>query len=97
MIIPSGRFIVNTRALAWSHYRPIFGLAWTRLPEYSREAVEAEIKTLCLPFGMMHTLAFTLSPESVVHVHDAVVCLSKFSESVSIEARHDKVTHHSSP
>lgn len=46
---------------------------------------------------MMHTLAFTLSPEGVVRVHDAVVCLSKFSDSVSMEARHDKVTHHSSP
>lgn len=43
----------------------------------------------------MHTLAFTLSPEGVVRVHDAVVCLSKFSESVSLEARHDKVPHHS--
>lgn len=39
----------------------------------------------------MHTLAFTLSSEGVVRVHDAVVCLSKFSESVSLEARHDKV------
>lgn len=46
---------------------------------------------------MMHTLAFTLSPEGVVRVHDAVVCLSKFSESVSLEARHDKVTHHPPP
>lgn len=44
---------------------------------------------------IMHTVAFTLSPEGVVRVHDAVVCLSKFSESVSLEARHDKVTHHS--
>ncbi len=42
----------------------------------------------------MHTLTFTLSPEGVIRVHDAVVCLSKFGESVSIEARHDKVRSH---
>lgn len=41
----------------------------------------------------MHTLKFTLSPEGVTRVHDAVICLSKFSESVSIEAWRDKVCH----
>lgn len=41
----------------------------------------------------MHTLSFTLSPEAVARVHDAVLCLSKFSDSVSIEARTDKVGH----
>lgn len=40
---------------------------------------------------MMQTLSFTLSPEAIARVHDAVLCLSKFSESVSIEARLDKV------
>ena len=39
----------------------------------------------------MHTLKFTLSPEGVVRVHDAVLCLAKFSEIVSLEAREDKV------
>ena len=38
-------------------------------------------------------LAFTLSPEAVVHLHDIVVCLGKFSESVSIEARRDRVCY----
>lgn len=42
---------------------------------------------------MMNTLSFTLSPEAVARVHDAVLCLSKFSDSVSIEARPDKVGH----
>ena len=39
----------------------------------------------------MHTLHFTLRPEGVVQIHDAVLCLAKFSETVSMEARHDKV------
>ncbi|MCJ1464171.1 hypothetical protein MMC07_002784 [Pseudocyphellaria aurata] len=38
----------------------------------------------------MHILTFTISPEAVARVHDAVLCLSKFSDSVSIEARPDK-------
>lgn len=42
---------------------------------------------------MRNTLSFTLSPEAVARVHDAVLCLSKFSDSVSIEARPDKVGH----
>ena len=39
----------------------------------------------------MHTLSFTLTLEGVVRVHDAVLCLAKFSEVVSLEARKDKV------
>ncbi len=39
----------------------------------------------------MHGLKFTLTPAGVARVHDAVICLSKFSETVSIEARPDKV------
>ncbi|KAJ9645973.1 hypothetical protein H2199_003016 [Coniosporium tulheliwenetii] len=38
----------------------------------------------------MVSLNFTLSPESSVKIHDALLCLAKFSESVSIEARQDK-------
>ncbi len=41
----------------------------------------------------MHTLSFTLSLEGVVRIHDAVLCLAKFSEVVSLEAREDKVIH----
>jgi len=37
------------------------------------------------------TLSFTLSPEGIVRLHDIVLCLGKFSESVSIEARRDRV------
>ena len=40
---------------------------------------------------LMHTLSFSLTLESVVRIHDAVVCLAKFSEVVSLEARTDKV------
>lgn len=40
---------------------------------------------------MMHTLSFSLTLEGVVRIHDAVLCLAKFSEVVSLEARKDKV------
>lgn len=40
---------------------------------------------------MTHTLSFTLTPDGVVRVHDAVLCLAKFSEVVSLEARQDRV------
>ena len=39
----------------------------------------------------MHTLDFILNLEGVVRVHDAVLCLAKFSEVVSLEARKDRV------
>ena len=39
----------------------------------------------------MHTLSFTLPLEGVVRIHDAVLCLAKFSEVVSLEAHKDKV------
>lgn len=39
----------------------------------------------------MHTLSFSLTLEGVVRVHDAVLCLAKLSEVVSLEARKDKV------
>ena len=39
----------------------------------------------------MVILNFTLSPEALGKLHDALVCLGKFSEAVSIEAAHDQV------
>lgn len=39
----------------------------------------------------MLILSFTLSPESLGKLHDALVCLGKFSEAVCIEAANDKV------
>ena len=39
----------------------------------------------------MHSLSFTLPLEGVVRIHDAVLCLAKLSEVVSLEARKDKV------
>ncbi|RDW70257.1 hypothetical protein BP5796_08654 [Coleophoma crateriformis] len=39
----------------------------------------------------MPILSFSLNPESLGRLHDALVCLGKFSESVSIEATHDKL------
>lgn len=41
----------------------------------------------------MQTLNFTLTPDGVVRVHDAVLCLAKFSEVVGFEAHRDKVGH----
>lgn len=40
---------------------------------------------------MAYTLAFTLNDEGVVRIHDAVLCLAKFGEQVSLEARQDRV------
>ena len=39
----------------------------------------------------MHILSFTLSAEAVVRIHDVVLCLSRFSEIVSLEANIDRV------
>lgn len=39
----------------------------------------------------MSILNFTLSLEGVVRIHDAVLCLAKFSEVVSLEACTDRV------
>ncbi|KAI9750931.1 MAG: ribosomal protein S14, S11 [Chaenotheca gracillima] len=39
----------------------------------------------------MPTLELTLTPEAVGRFHDALVCLSKFNETVFIEARRDKL------
>jgi len=39
----------------------------------------------------MAILNFTLSPEAFGKLHDALVCLGKFSEAVCIEAIHDKL------
>lgn len=42
----------------------------------------------------MVVLNFTLSPASASKIHDLLVCLGKFSDTVAIEARKDKVDHH---
>lgn len=39
----------------------------------------------------MASLYFTLLPESLLRLHDVLLCLAKFSESVSIEAEYDTV------
>lgn len=39
----------------------------------------------------MVTLNFTLTPEAASKIHDLLVCLGKFSETVAIEARREKV------
>jgi len=39
----------------------------------------------------MAVLNFTLSPEAVGRFYDSLVCLGKFSESVTIEATKDRV------
>lgn len=40
----------------------------------------------------MVALNFTLQPEALAALHDVLVCLGKFSESVSIEARRERVS-----
>jgi hypothetical protein len=39
----------------------------------------------------MVVLNFTLTPEAASKIHDLLVCLGKFSETVAIEARREKV------
>lgn len=46
------------------------------------------------PHATMTILTFTLSEEGVTAFRDALNCLSKFSEDVSIEARKDSVRNH---
>ena len=40
----------------------------------------------------MPKLSFSLKPAALLQLHDALVCLSKFNESVSIEAEYDLVS-----
>lgn len=39
----------------------------------------------------MHTLNFTLNLDGVARMHDAILCLAKFSDTVSLEARSKSV------
>ena len=43
------------------------------------------------PAGIMAILSFTLSEEGVSTFRDALICLNKFSDDVSLEARKDSV------
>jgi hypothetical protein len=39
----------------------------------------------------MVVLNFTLTPEAASKIHDLLVCLGKFSDTVAIEARRERV------
>ena len=39
----------------------------------------------------MHVLSYTLNPDGVARMHDALQCLAKFSDTVSLEARTNHV------
>lgn len=39
----------------------------------------------------MTQLSFSLSPGALIRLHDALICLSKFNESVALEAEYDLV------
>lgn len=39
----------------------------------------------------MVVLNFTLTPEAAAKIHDLLVCLGKFSDTVAIEARRERV------
>jgi cell cycle checkpoint control protein RAD9A len=45
----------------------------------------------------MATLSFSLEPPALFRLHDALVCLTKFNESVSIEAEYDMVIRSRGP
>ena len=38
------------------------------------------------------SLSFSLSPPALIRLHEALICLAKFNESVSIEAEYDLVS-----
>lgn len=40
----------------------------------------------------MATLSFSLSPQALIQLHDALICLSKFDETVVMEAEYDLVS-----
>lgn len=64
---------------------------WLEIWPLDRQILPSAQQTWLHENVTMHTLSFTLGPEGVVRIHDAVLCLAKFSESVSLEAREDKV------
>lgn len=39
----------------------------------------------------MSIFTCTLGPEGAVRIHDAVLCLARFSDAVGLEVLHDKV------
>lgn len=39
----------------------------------------------------MSSLTLSLAPPALVRLHDVLICLSKFSDTVAIEAEHDLV------
>lgn len=39
----------------------------------------------------MASLSFSLEPPALLRLHDALICLSKFNENVSLEAEYDQV------
>lgn len=39
----------------------------------------------------MTTLSFALAPQALIQLHDALICLAKFDETVVIEAEYDLV------
>jgi cell cycle checkpoint control protein RAD9A len=45
----------------------------------------------------MVVLNFTLTPEAAAKVHDLLVCLGKFSDTVAVEARRERVGHTCDP
>jgi hypothetical protein len=64
-----------------------YGLATHVYPALRYEYV----RKLNIPVRNMAVLSFTLSPEAVGRFYDSLVCLGKFSESVTIEATKDRV------
>ena len=40
----------------------------------------------------MAHLSFSLLPNALIRLHDALICLAKFSESVALEAEYDLVS-----
>lgn len=65
----------------------------TKLTSFILQAYIREGSQLWREKERMTTLKFSLSAESTGRIHDLLVCLSKFGESVSLEAKGDQQVH----
>ena len=66
--------------------------AWQMPRLLLRRVQRSALQLPLLLVAMTHLLSFVLSNEGVARVYDAVTCLAKFGDLVSLDARRDKVS-----
>lgn len=83
--------LVRTRYIPYiSQYKSIllFRFSWVSGRQFT---FATPLKACIQVILIMAILTFTLNPDALGKFHDALVCLGKFSETVSIEATHSRV------